>query len=739
MVLKGEVVKVIFRNIDNGYTVLDLTCSGENITAVGIFPDVYEGMILELTGDYKFHSRHGMQFLAENVKVLPPSDTENIEKFLKSGLFKGIGEVTAGAIVKRFGDESLEIIENEPEKLAEIKGIGLKRAIGFSEDYKSRKNMQETLLFLQNFDISLNLALKIYKQYENATEKIIKENPYKLIDDIERVGFLTADKIAQEMGIDKESNFRIRSAIIYTLKEAASRNGHTYLPEDVLIKQVIQLLDFDKDKTEKVLSDIEDMLLLTKLKDVELAEHRAIMLYESFITEKSIARRLSRLDLCHRAPEFDFNKQITEFEELYHIKLHENQRTAVNDAINSGVHIITGGPGTGKTTIIRCLLYILKSINLKYLLCAPTGRAAKRMSEATGEEAKTIHRLLDLDFKDGKGYFTYNDNFRLPADVIIVDEVSMVDEYVFNSLLKAIEDGSSIIIVGDKDQLASVGAGNVLADLINCNCFKITRLTQIYRQAEDSLIITNAHKINSGTMPVLDNYNSDFFFVSKENPVEVLNTVVEMCSTRLPNYLNIDANEIQVLCPMKKGIAGVINLNKELREILNKKTYNCEELHSGEYSFRIGDKVMQIVNNYEQEWIQYFENYAVNGRGVFNGEIGFITDIEHDKTKFTVRFEDNKEVVYSLGDIDQIEPAYAVSVHKSQGSEFTAVILALTQSNFFLMTRNLLYTAVTRAKSLVVIVGTKELVHKMVKNNYTAKRFSCLKHFIIEGYKVDGE
>lgn len=735
MLIKGEVLSLIFRNADNGYTVFDLRCSGEVITAVGIFPEIYEGAEVELCGDYKFHSRHGLQFLAESGAILPPTDVVNIEKFLKSGLFRGVGAITASLIVKQFGAKALEVIEKQPEKLAEIRGISVRRANEISQSYCAQKDMQETLLYLQNFEISLNLAIKIYKKYGSSTQRLIKENPYRLIDDIERVGFITADKIALELGIERDSDFRIRAGIMYVLKEASLKGGHTYLPEELLIKQVVQLLEFDNTQIGKVVAKVDDMIFLSELKDFLLPDHRAIMLYRSYLTEKSIARRLIRLNFSHNAPQYNFNKEIDIFEQTFHIKLHENQRKAVTASLLSGVHIITGGPGTGKTTIIKCLIFVLQNLRRTYCLCAPTGRAAKRMSEATGEGAKTIHRLLDLDFRDGEGHFNYNDTTRLPADVIICDEVSMVDEYVFNSLIKAVEDGSSVILVGDKDQLSSVGAGNVLSDLIECKQFNVTYLTQIYRQSEDSLIITNAHRINNGEMPIFDNQSKDFFFVEKANPFDILETAQSMCTVRLPKYLNIESKDIQVLSPMKKGVAGVINLNKQLRDSINNTVVIGEDLKSGEYTFRVGDKVMQNVNNYELEWKQFSTIGYECGRGVFNGDIGYITFINRQDLSFTIRFDDDKVAEYSFGDIDQIIPAYAISVHKSQGSEFDAVVITLTKGNFYIMTRNLLYTAVTRAKRMVVIIGTQEVLFNMVKNNYTAKRFSLLKEFIVEEQK----
>lgn len=734
MIISGDVEKIIFRNEDNGYTVVDLRSSGDYVTAVGVFPEIYEGMRLELTGDYKYHTRHGLQFLAESVKVVEPDGAAAIEKFLKSGIFKGVGEVTARNIVERFGERTLDVMKTSPEKLAEVKGISAKKAAEICATLREHGEMQDTLVYLQRFDVSLNLALKIYKTYGARTEEVIKTNPYQLISDVERVGFQTADKIAQEVGITKDSDFRIRAGIIYTLKEASNKSGHTALPDDILKKELLFLLGFDETYLEKVECNIEDLIFLAEIKDYVVDNARFYMLYKSYLTEKTIARRLALLEAAHGGIEVDFSEQIDKFEEMSGIKLHEKQREAVSNSLNSGVHVITGGPGTGKTTIIKCILHILKFLKLSYQLCAPTGRAAKRMGEATGEEAKTIHRLLDLDFKDGKGYFTYNENTKIPVDVVIVDEVSMVDEYVFSSLVKALQDDATLILVGDKDQLASVGAGNVLADVIASGLFKITYLDKIYRQSDGSMIIENAHLINHGKMPVLDNRAKDFFFVDKSDPTEVKAEVEALVTTRLPKYLKCEQTDVQVLCPMKKGVAGVISLNAAIRDSLNPKKDSSDDIKCGEYTFREGDKIMQTVNNYEQEWFEEVDGRIKRGAGVFNGDTGFIESIDRQNMKFNVRFDDNKVSEYSLSDIDQIIPAYAVSVHKSQGSEFKAVVVALSQGNYFIMTRNLLYTAVTRAKDLCVIVGAEDVVKRMVRNNYTAKRYTLLTRFLTEAY-----
>ncbi len=733
MEIQGEIKTVIFNNPETGYTVLDVKIgSGEVITAVGIFPPVAEAERVVLRGTFKNSSRHGYQFVCENVEVYPPEQAEAIIKYLSSGLFKGIGEVTARAIVTAFGCRTLDIIENSPMQLYKVRGVSLKKAMEIGLAYNEVKRMNEAIMFLQQFSVSLNMALKIYQIYGDKTVKTVKENPYRLVDDVDRIGFATADRIAAEEGIAPDSDFRIKAGITYVLKEASSKSGHTYLPEGELVKEVLELLKFSETDTDKVLSNVDDMLFLSTLAEYNDFDGRCLMLYKNYSVEKSIARRLIRLLDEHRPFFIDPQDAIGRYEKVNGITLHENQKEAINKVLSRGVEVITGGPGTGKTTIVKCILSIFRSAGCRVSLCAPTGRASKRLSEATGEEAKTIHRLLDLDYKDGKGFFTYNENTRLDSDVIIVDEVSMVDEYVFNALISAIKPGASLILVGDKDQLPSVGAGNVLSDIIGSGVFDVTYLTHIYRQAEESLIVTNAHRINKGEMPVLNEKSKDFFFEEKSDPIAAKTAVVDLVTSRLPKYLNVDPTEIQVLCPMKKGTAGVENLNREIRRALNPKKPSDHEIKQGENTYRIGDKVMQIVNNYQMEWTVRRENYSESGTGVYNGDIGFITDINMLNQKFTITFTDGKVAIYSFGELDQIVLAYAVSIHKSQGSEFDAVVISVSQGNPFLLTRNLLYTAITRAKKLVVVVGTKDTVHKMVRNNYTQTRYSLLKEFVRE-------
>lgn len=733
MQVSGEIQNIIFNNAETGYTVIDVKLdSGEFITAVGIFPPVTESEQVVMRGSFKFHSRHGRQFAVDEIEIYPPKQAESIVKYLSSGLFKGVGEATARAIVTKFGNQTLEIIEKSPTQLFKVKGVSLKKAMEIGLAFNSMRRMQDAILFLQKFSISINMAIKIYRIYGDDTKKTVEANPYRLIDDVDRLGFATADRMAAEMGIEKDSDFRIKAGITYTLKDFAAKNGHTFLPRTLLTDEVLKLLGFDESMTDRIAYNIEDMVFLKQLYLYDLDDDKAVMTYPAYLLERSLARRLAAIEEEHAAVITARDGYIEKYEAQNGITLHQSQKEAVTAAFERGVEIITGGPGTGKTTIIKCIAEIFEQQGRKAVLCAPTGRAAKRLSEATGREAKTIHRLLDLDFKDGKGYFTYNENTRLPADVVIVDEVSMVDEYVFGALVKAVDRGAGLILVGDKDQLPSVGAGNVLADLIASGKFAVTCLTHIYRQAEQSLIVTNAHRINNGRMPVLDVKDNDFFFEEKDSPAEARNAVVELVTKRIPDYFKVNADDIQVLCPMKKGIAGVESLNAEIRQKLNPPKYKSPEMKSGETSYRVGDKVMQIVNDYQQEWTLKTEEGVESGSGIFNGELGYIEEINMLNQKFKVRFTDDKVAIYSFSDLEHLVLAYAVSIHKSQGSEFDTVVISVTGNNFMLMTRNLLYTAVTRAKKRVVLVGSREAVAKMVKNNYTAKRFTLLKEFLDE-------
>ena len=723
--LEGEIKNVIFRSEDTGYTVLDLKVGDALFTVVGTMPPVCEGQQLKVEGDFKTRSMYGRQFNAERVFVGAPSRVDAIARFLGSGLIKGLGPVTAAAIVDRYGAGTLEAMKY-PIEIAKVRGISLRKATDFCLAYSGLQKLQSAVMFLQGLGLTVGLALKIYRAYGDATESRVRANPYTLVDDIDGVGFATADKIAAEVGIARDSDFRICAAVNYVLEEASRKFGHNYLPENDLLSQAIELLKLDLEEPARRIKDnIEDMVLLGELVRYDTGECVALLTRKSYNTEVGIAKRLVRL--AAEAADFrvDVESEVARFERETGIELHPTQTEAVRAAVENGVQIVTGGPGTGKTTIVKCILRMLDDLGLKAALCAPTGRAAKRLTAATGVEAKTIHRMLELDWREGAGHFTYNENKPLELDAVIVDEVSMVDEFVFYALLKALKRGSRLVLVGDRDQLASVGAGNVLSDLIHCGHFPVIELTHIYRQSEDSKIVTNAHRINRGEMPDLDNRSRDFFFEEKEDPEAIARTAVELVTRRLPEYLSADPLDIQLLCPMKRGSAGTIALNRALQARLNPPSPGKRELRQGDTLFRTGDKVMQTRNDYRREWVQTGGGTVEHGTGVFNGDIGIVEDINPQISEMRVRFDDDKVAVYQYSDIEQLTLAYAVTIHKSQGSEFDTVVIAL-DANYMLQTRNLLYTAVTRAKKMVVITGAKKTVARMIRNNETARRYSLL-------------
>lgn len=737
MRLKGEVSKIYFRNEENGYTVLDiLSDGGDYITAVGIFPPIVIGESIEAEGDFKENGNWGLQFYTEKVSLLAPTKLESIKRYLSSGLIKGLGKVTAAAIIDRFGQRALEAMTN-PKELSKVKGISLKKAEDFCARYKKMKDAQFAVLFLSELGVTLNLALKIYKTYGENTERVVKNNPYVLVEDIEGVGFKTADKIAEKLGIKGDSDKRICAGIIHIIKEYILRTGNTCIYLEDLVKETEKLLNLSSSEPRlRILSNIDDLVLFGQLRQLSIEGASIIMLSKHYIMEKRIAEKLCALKLSVPRLSPDVAGEIERFEKEKSIALHESQKKAVETAVLGSVTVITGGPGTGKTTIVKCILSAFLNTRQTVALCAPTGRAAKRLSEATGHEAKTIHRLLELDFRNGQGVFTYGEQKKLEVDAVIVDEVSMVDEFVFSSLLKALKCGTRLILVGDRDQLPSVGPGNVLSDIINSRQFTVIELSHIYRQAEGSGIVMAAHKINKGQLPSLDNKSSDFFFEEKQTAAEIRDCAISLCTSRLPKYLGIAAGEVQLLCPMKKGLAGAVNLNREMQKVLNPKKSGEKELCYGENIYRIGDKVMQISNNYQQTWYIETPSGIERGAGVFNGDIGILESIEYDEGRFTVRFEDGRVAEYSTTDLEQLAPAYAVTIHKSQGSEFEAVVVTL-DANYLLQSRNLIYTAVTRAKSLVVLVGTKEMLQRMIRKSQ-AQRLTLLTRFITEEFAKTG-
>ncbi len=734
--VKGYVEEIIFRNIDNGYCVLLINAGNNLVTAVGVFPPVEEGEYLEMNGEHVVNNKFGEQFNVSECKIVQPDSLESIYRYLSSGLFYGVGDVTAKNIVNTFGVKALEIIENDPVKLAQVKGLSLKKAMAINEAFIVHKEQQATILYLQNFEISLNLALKIYKAYGDGTKRIIEKNPYQMVEDVDGVGFITADKIALKMGFDQYSRFRITAGIGHVLQEGASKNGHTYLERREVVSEVCRLLKMNEEEYRYMVDGIIlDNVVMGKIVIIEENGEECVMLTRMYENENGIARCLA--DMLVNAEEIDLNidVDIEEYQKTNGIALHSNQIDAIKNCVKYGVNVITGGPGTGKTTIVNCILNILKKQYMRTVLCAPTGRASKRLAEATGEDAKTIHRLLDLDFTGGRGHFTYNEDTKLDADVVIVDEVSMCDEYVFYALIRAIKRGGRLILVGDKDQLPSVGAGNILADIISSGLVPVNYLTYIYRQSDDSLIISNAHKVNEGKMPTIDNKSKDFFVDAQTDTADMLKNCIDLVTKRLPSFAKLSPRDIQVLCPTKKGVIGVENINIEMQKALNPPDPAKGELRAGMNIFRVGDKVIHTVNNYQMEWLS---PDGLSGTGVFNGDIGYIIEVNKSAPSLKVEFDDGKIATYKQENLDEITLAYAISIHKSQGSEFPAVIIMVSGGNPFLMTRNLLYTAITRAKQIVVIEGSKESLAKMVKNDYTAKRNTLLTQFLKENCKRAG-
>ncbi len=734
MELKGTVESIKFRNAENGYTVAEIDVHGLLVTAVGIFPPLTEGENVTLLGDYKVNPKYGEQFTVSEVVVVPPTTEAGIEKYLSSGLFHGVGEKTAEKIVRKFGKNTFEILEYSPSRLAEINGISITKAMDLSEAYKQLRRMQRAVMFLSQYDISLNMSIKIFRAYGEITESVVQSNPYSLVDTVEGIGFKSADEIARKLGLARDDPNRIRACVRYCLDEEASVSGNTWVNYNTLIYKTLQLLSFDSDKGEDVAEVIEDLEVGAYVKIVEKDETKGVMLDKFYKREKEIAQRLVELRDASIPPILSLTAEIRSFERENGITLHDSQKVAIITAINTGAVAITGGPGTGKTTIIKCIIFILSRMDISYVLTAPTGRAAKRMSQATGCQAKTIHRLLEINFKSEPPKFTYDEQNKLKAGAVIVDELSMADEMIFGSLLRAVKTGARLIIVGDADQLPSVGAGNVLSDIIQSGVLPVLKLTHIYRQAEGSYIITNAHRINAGELPEPSTDSTDFFFLTQSDADEIIKSIKDCCLTRIPKYFKITPDDIQVLTPLKKGVVGVGNLNTELQAVINPPALFKREIVVGQTTvFREGDRVIQMRNDYEIQWTREEKNgTVVGGEGVFNGDVGKIDRIDKGSMQVYVRFEDDSVACYGAEQLDELALAYAVSVHKSQGSEFPVVILAVGLYNPMVLTKNLLYTAVTRAKKMVMIVGDRATLHKMVRNKRTERRYTCLVEFIKE-------
>ncbi|MDD2649160.1 MAG: ATP-dependent RecD-like DNA helicase [Eubacteriales bacterium] len=708
----------IFRNEENGYTVLTVRAGRERLTCVGSLPPLFAGEQVVMEGEYIEHPQYGRQLKVASCEVLKPSTLLGVERYLASGLIKGVGPATAKLIVKKFGMDTLDILSMYPDRLAEIPKIGAKRAAVIAASYHEQLSARQAMVFLQSYGVPSSLAVKISKIYGDNTQRFVRENPYRLVTDIDGVGFRTADRIAFSLGLAPDSSYRLMAGLSYALSEAGNSSGHTYLPMDELLRQAARLLLQD---VEMLIPCLQDAMINKTMIGERTGEGMLVYLPQYYSAETEVARRMRELLNTRVATRGFDERDVRAFETASGINFSPTQRAAVLHGAENSAAIITGGPGTGKTTLIKCLLTLL-SRDGDVLLCAPTGRAAKRMTESTGAEAKTIHRLLEYTGEDGA--FSKTTDNPLKAVCVIVDETSMVDIFLMRSLLRAIEPGTRLILVGDADQLPSVGAGNVLRDLLDSGAVPSVRLTEIFRQDENSMIVLNAHRINSGEMPELNRPHSDFFFERVAAPSQAAQTIVELCRSRLPKYLGLSdsVRSIQVLAPAKKGDCGVYALNSLLQEALNPYTFGKKQLISGETVLRVGDKVMQTKNDYQLAWKRGGEE----GLGVFNGDMGFITDIDTEDRIVTVRFDDDREVIYEDQSREALEIAYCISVHKSQGSEFPVVVLPVTGGPPMLLCRNLFYTALTRAKSFVVLVGREDVIASMVKNDHITQRYSRL-------------
>ena len=744
----GYVEKIKYRNEENGYSVLTVSDGREEYVLVGTFPYITEGEHLEATGRMVEHSIYGEQLAVESYEIKAPEDTLAIERYLGSGAIKGIGAALAKRIVKKFKADTFRIMEEEPERLSEIKGISERMAMDISAQVEEKRDLRQAMLFLQQYGITMNLAVKIYRHYGQRMYSVIQENPYQLADDIQGVGFKIADDIASRVGIFTDSDYRIKSGLFYTLLQAVG-NGHIYLPEEELFNNASELLHVAPEHIEKHLMDLQmEQKLVIKEKD----EKRIVYPAQFYYMELNTARMLHDLNIKASVPEEKIRERLASIAKGEKLELDVLQEQAVAEAVNSGLLILTGGPGTGKTTTINTIIRYFEQEDMVILLAAPTGRAAKRMAEATGYEARTIHRLLELtgapamangangkSAEDGVSriegmHFERNEENPLDADVVIIDEMSMVDISLMHALLKAVNVGTRLILVGDVNQLPSVGPGNVLRDMIASGKFPVVKLTKIFRQAAQSDIVMNAHRINAGERVPLEKRSRDFLFIRRDNPSDVIKDMIVLVKDKLPNYVNASVSDIQIMTPMRKGVLGVEQLNRILQETFNPPAAGRPEKESGGTIFRVGDKVMQIKNNYQLEW-EIRNRYGIpvdKGEGVFNGDTGIIRQVNTFAETLEVEFDEGRMVEYSFKQLEELELAYAITIHKSQGSEYPAVVIPVYSGPRMLMTRNLIYTAVTRARKCVCLVGSPEMFQFMVNNETEQKRYSGLRDRILE-------
>ena len=719
--------ETVFRNEENGYTVLVVKAGKSRVSAVGIMPPIAVGEKLRITGDWTEHPVYGRQIKVQSIEIEKPTTLSGIEKYLSSGMIRGIGPATAKLLIRAFGEETLDVLYSQPEKLLDVPGIGQKRAQMIQESYAEQAQQREAMVFLQSYGVTPALAVKIYKRYGENVRQVITRNPYRLVEDVEGIGFKTADRIAASLGIEQSSEYRLSAGVKYTLSEATAGAGHCYLPRPELALAARRLLGSDADTIDRTI----DSLILSHDISAQILpcdsgeEVVALYLPSTYRAESEVARRLREMiDAMPDSMASDLTAQIDELERIEGLAFHTQQRQAIETAVTHGMTVITGGPGTGKTTIIKCIIKLL-SVHGDVALAAPTGRAAKRMSEACGMEAKTLHRLLEYGGEEGD--FARSEDNPLEIDTLIIDEMSMVDIFLMRSLLRALVPGTRLIMVGDADQLPSVGAGNVLRDILDSGVIPSVRLTEIFRQDEKSMIVYNAHRINRGESPRLNAKGSDFFFERAVSPSDAAKRIVTLCSARLPGFLNLDpVRQMQVLSPTKKGECGVWMLNQLLQAEFNPPASGKHERVRGNTTFREGDKVMQTRNNYQLKWKKDGAIGIEDGQGVFNGDIGFVTFIDPQEHVMEVQFDDERTATYEGGDVDDLELAYCISVHKSQGSEFPVVIMPAVGGPPMLLTRNLFYTAVTRARRMVMIVGRENAIEQMIANVNTRRRYSAL-------------